>query len=69
MHTSTGVVLISIKSLHVQADIYWPPGVESRVAPLLVFIYGGAFRSGARVFPPPHDLTYRNVGAFFAKQG
>lgn len=58
-----------MKSSHVQADVYWPPSGESSSAPLLVFVYGGGFRSGARVFPPPHDLTYRNVGAFFAKQG
>ena len=36
---------------------------------MLVFAYGGGFTNGARRFPPPFDLVYGNVGAFFAKRG
>ena len=53
--------------------MYYPP-VESVInpgkkAPILVFVYGGGWASGDRVFPPPYDLGYTNVGAFFAKKG
>ncbi|PCH34774.1 alpha/beta-hydrolase [Wolfiporia cocos MD-104 SS10] len=50
-----------------ELDVYYPH-VTGKV-PVLFFIYGGGFVQGNRVFPPPHDLAYRNVGAFFAKQG
>ncbi|CCL98496.1 uncharacterized protein FIBRA_00494 [Fibroporia radiculosa] len=55
-----------------QLDVYYPP-VQNRSAsgkhPVLVFIYGGGFASGERIFPPPLDLCYVNLGAFFAKRG
>ncbi|OCH87029.1 alpha/beta-hydrolase [Obba rivulosa] len=55
-----------------QLDIYYPPaGIEPAggKAPILFFVYGGGFVNGDRVFAAPYDLVYRNVGAFFAKQG
>jgi hypothetical protein len=55
-----------------QLDIYWPPAREASShgkTPILFFIYGGGFISGNRNFPPPLDLIYSCLGAFFARQG
>ncbi|THG96465.1 hypothetical protein EW026_g5367 [Hermanssonia centrifuga] len=52
-----------------QLDVYFPSGNFGGKAPVLFFVYGGGLMSGDRVFEPPADLFYRNVGAFFAKQG
>lgn len=45
------------------------PAKSSTKPPILFFIYGGGLVSGSRRFPPPLDLCYTSVGAFFAKQG
>ncbi|KAH8105271.1 alpha/beta hydrolase domain-containing protein [Cristinia sonorae] len=50
-------------------DVYHPAGVQGGKAPVLFFFYGGGFTTGARVMPPPVDLIYRNLGAFFARKG
>ncbi|OCH85859.1 alpha/beta hydrolase domain-containing protein [Obba rivulosa] len=52
-------------------DIYYPPSdsVKREKAPVLIFAYGGGFGTGERLYRPPIDLIYRNVGAFFAKRG
>ncbi|OJT12153.1 hypothetical protein TRAPUB_11302 [Trametes pubescens] len=52
-------------------DVYYPSAEASSggSVPILFFIYGGGFDSGTRQFPPPLDLGYTNVGAFFAKRG
>ncbi|KZT04036.1 alpha/beta-hydrolase [Laetiporus sulphureus 93-53] len=52
-----------------QLDVYYPSEVTQEKAPVLFFIYGGGFVTGERIFPPPFDLVYRNLGAFFAKRG
>jgi len=56
-----------------QLDVFYPPtgavDVGASKPPILFFIYGGGFYSGDRVFSPPFDLGYRNVGAFFARRG
>lgn len=52
-----------------QLDVYYPAATPSGRAPVLVFVYGGGYASGARQMPPPRDLVYTNVGAFFAKRG
>ena len=49
-------------------DVYYP-SPSSTKPPLLFFIYGGGLVSGSRRFPPPNDLGYTSVGAFFAQQG
>ncbi|KAI0665596.1 alpha/beta-hydrolase [Trametes maxima] len=53
-------------------DVYYPSvvdAVSSGAIPVLFFAYGGGFVRGTRQFPPPMDLVYYNVGAFFAKRG
>ncbi|KAI0643267.1 alpha/beta hydrolase domain-containing protein [Trametes meyenii] len=52
-------------------DVYYPPtgAVSAGNTPTLFFTYGGGFVRGTRQFPPPMDLVYANVGAFFAKRG
>jgi len=52
-----------------QLDVYHPVGLKDGKAPVLFFVYGGGFASGARVLPAPADVFYRNLGAFFAKKG
>lgn len=49
--------------------MYYPPSSEGTKPPILIFIYGGSFTRGDRVFPPPLDLIYKCVGAFFASRG
>lgn len=55
-------------------DIYTPsPGVENPAGagnrPLLVFIYGGGFASGGKVFDLiPGDIVYKNLASFFAEE-
>jgi acetyl esterase/lipase len=50
--------------------VYYPPfKPQADAVPVLFFVYGGGLSSGERNFPPPVDLAYRNVGAYFAKQG
>ncbi|KAK0200319.1 alpha/beta-hydrolase [Desarmillaria ectypa] len=52
-------------------DIYYPsttPASSSK-SPLLFFCYGGGFNTGARVLPPPADLTYANLASYFTDQG
>ncbi|KAF9449233.1 alpha/beta hydrolase domain-containing protein [Macrolepiota fuliginosa MF-IS2] len=52
-----------------QLDIYHPPAAQTGKTPILFYVYGGAFVGGARVLPPPLDMAYPCVGAFFARQG
>lgn len=54
-----------------QLDVYYPPALTfpNDKPPILIFHYGGAFYSGERSFPPPRDLVYTNLGAFFASRG
>ncbi|KAH0847631.1 alpha/beta hydrolase [Fonsecaea pedrosoi] len=47
-------------------DVY---GAESSTAPILVFLYGGAWVEGDRVIGSiPGGLVYRNLGYYFAKK-
>ncbi|KXN83258.1 Acetylcholinesterase, partial [Leucoagaricus sp. SymC.cos] len=50
-------------------DIYFPPTVQTEKTPVVFWIYGGGFITGARVLPPPVETLYPNIGAFFAHQG
>ncbi|KLO08152.1 alpha/beta-hydrolase [Schizopora paradoxa] len=50
-------------------DVYYPQTSKATKPPILIFAYGGGFTSGERVRPPPADLVYTNVGAFFASRG
>ncbi|KAK0234589.1 Alpha/Beta hydrolase protein [Armillaria nabsnona] len=51
-------------------DIYYPSSASaSSKSPILFFCYGGGFNTGARVLPPPADLSYGNLGSYFADQG
>jgi pimeloyl-ACP methyl ester carboxylesterase len=52
-----------------QLDIYFPSSSPSGKAPILFFVYGGGFTSGARQLPAPRQLVYANNGAFFAQRG
>lgn len=38
-------------------------------AAVLFYVYGGGYVSGAKVLDPPDELQYKNIGAFFAKEG
>ncbi|KAF9815146.1 hypothetical protein IEO21_04764 [Rhodonia placenta] len=38
-------------------------------APVLFYVYGGGFIMGSRISPPPYDLSFTNLGAFFAYAG
>ncbi|KAF5351143.1 hypothetical protein D9756_008258 [Leucocoprinus leucothites] len=52
-------------------DIYYPPSqaISGDPTPILFFVYGGGFVTGARNRPPPMDLVYSCLGSFFARQG
>ncbi|KAK0486600.1 Alpha/Beta hydrolase protein [Armillaria novae-zelandiae] len=51
-------------------DIYYPSAASaSSKNPILFFCYGGGFNTGARVLPPPADISYGNLGSYFADQG
>ncbi|PBK98484.1 alpha/beta-hydrolase [Armillaria gallica] len=51
-------------------DIYYPSSASaSSKSPILFFCYGGGFNTGARILPPPADLSYGNLGSYFADQG
>ncbi|KIP05066.1 hypothetical protein PHLGIDRAFT_120167 [Phlebiopsis gigantea 11061_1 CR5-6] len=52
-----------------QLDVYYPPLITSGKAPILFFVYGGAYLGGDKQFPVPYSLVYKNVGAFFAERG
>lgn len=54
-----------------QLDVYYPPTSDATTPkpPILCFFYGGGFTSGDRNYPPPGDLCYSNLGAFFASRG
>ncbi|KAH9922566.1 Alpha/Beta hydrolase protein [Amylocystis lapponica] len=55
-----------------ELDVYYPPEGAEPVGgkyPVLFFLYGGGFFSGAKVYPAPNDLGYINLGAFFSKLG
>jgi acetyl esterase/lipase len=51
-------------------DIYYPaqPAASGKT-PVFFFTYGGGYTSGARTLPPPADLAYANLGAYFARKG
>ncbi|KAJ6492061.1 Alpha/Beta hydrolase protein [Mycena sanguinolenta] len=49
-------------------DVYYPPNTGKK-HPLLFYVYGGGFVSGARTLPVPADLGYGNVGLYFAVRG
>ncbi|KAH6904975.1 alpha/beta hydrolase domain-containing protein [Coprinopsis sp. MPI-PUGE-AT-0042] len=51
-------------------DIYYPQQQHGlSKSPILFFIYGGSFNSGARNLPEASDLIYANLGSFFARHG
>ncbi|GLB42756.1 putative carboxylesterase family protein [Lyophyllum shimeji] len=53
-----------------QLDVYYPVAPSaSEKTQVLVWIYGGGFTTGERQFPPPADLLYACVGAYFARRG
>lgn len=55
-----------------QLDVYYPPRMQTAVgkkAPVLFYVYGGGFIMGSRISPPPYDLSFTNLGAFFAYAG
>ncbi|KAI5891571.1 alpha/beta-hydrolase [Schizophyllum commune H4-8] len=51
-------------------DVYYPiaefPGTPR---PVLFFYYGGGFTAGSRQLPPPMDVGYGFLGAYFAARG
>jgi Carboxylesterase family len=49
-------------------DVYWPHS-HSKDSPVLLFLYGGGFTSGAKRSPAHPDLIYANFGSFFADKG
>ncbi|KAH0841503.1 Carboxylesterase type B [Fonsecaea pedrosoi] len=51
-------------------DLYTPSkGTSQENNPLLVFLYGGGFASGDKLFDLiPGDLVYKNLGSFFAEE-
>ncbi|KAJ6603602.1 alpha/beta-hydrolase [Mycena vulgaris] len=51
-----------------QLDVYRPPNTGKK-HPLLIYVYGGGFVTGERTLPAPVDLTYGNLGLYFAKRG
>lgn len=53
----------------IQMDVYYPESTESGTAPVLMFVYGGGYATGAKVQQAPADVVYRNVGAYFSKKG
>ncbi|KAF9450195.1 alpha/beta-hydrolase [Macrolepiota fuliginosa MF-IS2] len=52
-------------------DVYYPPtpALPGSKTPILFWFYGGGFITGSRNLPPPADLLYSCVGAFFAQRG
>ena len=52
-----------------QLDVYYPGSTPTGKAPVLFFVYGGGYHSGARQMAAPRQLVYSNVGAFFAERG
>ncbi|KAH7914932.1 Alpha/Beta hydrolase protein [Hygrophoropsis aurantiaca] len=53
-------------------DVYYPlePSVTANgKTPILFFIYGGGFNTGARQLPFPYNMGYRALGSFFAQRG
>ncbi|GLB41877.1 putative carboxylesterase family protein [Lyophyllum shimeji] len=52
-------------------DVYYPIGAPhaSGKTPILFWVYGGGFTTGARRMAAPMDLGYACVGAFFARRG
>lgn len=52
-----------------QLDVYHPQKLQTCKTPILFWIYGGGFVTGARVLDPPFDVVYTNIGGFFAQQG
>ncbi|KAI5864108.1 alpha/beta-hydrolase [Durotheca rogersii] len=56
-----------------QVDVYLPAAAaapSSGPVPVLIFVYGGGFVSGARVHEGfAHSLVFGNVGHFFAARG
>ncbi|KAJ2911719.1 hypothetical protein MD484_g8695, partial [Candolleomyces efflorescens] len=53
-----------------QLDVYYPLTPHpSGKTPILFFVYGGSFTTGARNLNAKFGLVYANLGAFFARQG
>ena len=52
-----------------QLDVYHPQKLQTCKTPILFWIYGGGFVTGARVLDPPFDVVYTNIGGFFVQQG
>ncbi|KAF9221139.1 alpha beta hydrolase domain-containing protein [Gyrodon lividus] len=55
-------------------DVYYPPSSSVTTTPngklpVLFFIYGGGYNTGARQFQEPYEMGYRALGAFFAQRG
>jgi len=72
-HMVSGVPILTARKYwltsHLQLDVYYPPTSTGTKPPILIFAYGGGFTSGERIRPPPADLVYACVGAFFASRG
>lgn len=51
--------------------MYYPGHTDDtkKKPPILIYVYGGGFTTGERLYPPPLDLVHKNVGAFFAARG
>ncbi|KAL0576635.1 hypothetical protein V5O48_005334 [Marasmius crinis-equi] len=53
-----------------QLDVYFPNNETGTTkSPILFFVYGGGFVSGAKSLDPPADLAYANVAAYFTAKG
>ncbi len=61
--------LCKVNLHNIKLDVYYPPITRAAKAPILFYAYGGGFMTGARTLPPPFDMAYPCVGAFFARQG
>jgi acetyl esterase/lipase len=56
--------------IYTKLDVYYPANVGATAkVPVLFWIYGGGFVRGDRNLPAPRDLTYSNVGTYFAQRG
>ncbi|KAL0948409.1 hypothetical protein HGRIS_010990 [Hohenbuehelia grisea] len=52
-------------------DIYYPTTTTKTTTktPIVFFVYGGGFVTGARTLPPPADIAYANVLTWFSARG
>ncbi|KAG0696362.1 Alpha/Beta hydrolase protein [Suillus ampliporus] len=55
-----------------ELDVYYPLSsalTKNGKTPILFFVYGGGFSSGARQLPEPFSMGYRALGSFYAQRG